>query len=112
LGVQFFFDNAKRKINSDFPNVFGENRRGSGGGKGRVSTVGLYSKFIKPYGWLNSLYMVAEKGIFRIEGYNDIDSVKETNLYKVLTYLSYNTAKNDYEIAVQEKIHNKNNIAQ
>ena len=56
--------------------------------------------------------MVAEKGIFRIEGYNDIDSVKETNLYKVLTYLSYNTAKNDYEIAVQEKIHNKNNIAQ
>jgi hypothetical protein len=54
--------------------------------------------------------MVAEKGIFRIEGYNDIDSVKKTNLYKVLTYLSYNTAKNDYEIAVQEKIHNKNNI--
>lgn len=110
MGVQFFFDNAKRKINSDFPNVFGENRGGSGGSKGRVSTVGLYNKFIKPYGWLNSLYMVAEKGIFRIEGYNDIDSVKETNLYKVLTYLSYNTAKNDYEIAVQEKIHNKNNI--
>ena len=112
MGVQFFFDNAKRKINSDFLNVFGENRGGGGGRKGKVSTVGLYNKFIKPYGWLNSLYMVAEKGIFRIEGYNDIDSVKETNLYKVLTYLSYNTAKNDYEIAVQEKIHNKNNIAQ
>ena len=75
MGVQFFFDNAKRKINSDFPNVFGDNRRGSGGGKGRVSTVGLYNKFIKPYGWLNSLYMVAEKGIFRIEGNNDIDIV-------------------------------------
>ena len=24
LGVQFFFDNAKRKINSDFPNVLGK----------------------------------------------------------------------------------------
>tara|TARA_R110000744_G_scaffold16865_3_gene46182 strand:+ start:856 stop:1026 length:171 start_codon:yes stop_codon:yes gene_type:complete len=54
--------------------------------------------------------MVAEKGIFRIEGHNDIESVKETDLYKVLTYLSWGTAKNDYETAVQEKIHNKNNI--
>ena len=53
--------------------------------------------------------MVAEKGIFRTEGKNDIESVKETDLYKVLTYLSWNTAKNDYETAVQEKIHNKNN---
>ena len=110
VGVQFFFDNAKRKINKDFPNVFGENRGRSGRGKNRVSTVGLYNKFIKPYGWLNSLYMVAEKGIFRVNGENDIDSVKKTDLYKVLTYLSWNTAKNDYEIAVQEKIHNKNNI--
>ena len=110
MGVQFFFDNAQRKINSNFPNVFGENRGRGGGSKNRVSTVGLYNKFIKPYGWLNSLYMVAEKDVFKIEGYNGIDSVKETNLYKVLTYLSWNTAKNDYEIAVQEKIHNKNNI--
>tara|TARA_R110000772_G_scaffold36702_5_gene87637 strand:+ start:405 stop:569 length:165 start_codon:yes stop_codon:yes gene_type:complete len=54
--------------------------------------------------------MVAEKGIFKVGGCNDIDSVKETDLYKVLTYLSWQTAKNDYEIAVQEKIHNKNSI--
>ena len=54
--------------------------------------------------------MVAEKGIFRVNGENNIDSVKKTDLYKVLTYLSWNTAKNDYEISVQEKIHNKNNI--
>jgi|TARA_R100000482_G_C5032285_1_gene104573 glycine betaine/choline ABC-type transport system substrate-binding protein len=45
-----------------------------------------------------------------MKGKNNIDSVKETNLYNVLTYLSWMTAKNDYEIAVQEKIHNKNNI--
>jgi len=54
--------------------------------------------------------MVAEKKIFRIEGHNDIDDVKKTDLDKVVAYLSWNTAKNDYEIAVQEKIHNKNNI--
>lgn len=54
--------------------------------------------------------MVAEKKIFKMDSENEIDSVKKTDLYKVLTYLSWNTAKNDYEIAVQEKIHNKNNI--
>tara|TARA_R110000822_G_scaffold72581_1_gene174468 strand:+ start:33 stop:371 length:339 start_codon:yes stop_codon:yes gene_type:complete len=110
LGVQFFFDNAKRKISSNFSNVLGENKGRGGGSKNRVSTVGLYRKYINPYGWLNSLYMVAEKGVFKIEGYNEIDSVKKTDLYKVFTYLSWITAKNDYEIAVQEKIHNKNNI--
>jgi len=112
LGVRFFFDAAKRKINKDFPNVFGEGNRGRvGTGKGRVSTVGLYNKFIKPYGWLNSLYSLAEKGIFKKEGMNEIESVKETNLYKVFTYLSWTNAKNDYENAVQEKIHNPNRIA-
>jgi len=54
--------------------------------------------------------MVAEKGVFNVEGKNNIDSVKYTNLYKVLTYLSWNTAKNDYEIAVNDKIHNPNKV--
>ena len=112
MGVRFFFDAAKRKINKDFPNVFGEGNRGRvGTGKGRVSTVGLYNKFIKPYGWLNSLYSLAEKGVFKKDGMNEIESVKETNLYKVFTYLSWTNAKNDYENAVQEKIHNPNRIA-
>tara|TARA_Y100000401_G_C8324855_1_gene227528 strand:+ start:25 stop:366 length:342 start_codon:yes stop_codon:yes gene_type:complete len=110
LGVQFFFTNSKRKINKNFSNIFGEDTRRGRGGKSKVSTVGLYRKFIKPYGWLNSLYMIAEKGIFKVEGYNNVDSVKQTNLYKVLTYLSWITAKNDYEVAVQDKIHNKQNI--
>tara|TARA_B100001758_G_C18416202_1_gene619953 strand:- start:6382 stop:6552 length:171 start_codon:yes stop_codon:yes gene_type:complete len=54
--------------------------------------------------------MVAEKKVFKMDGENHIDSVKKSNLYKVLTYLSWNSAKNDYEIAVQEKIHEKNNV--
>jgi len=54
--------------------------------------------------------MVAEKKVFKMNGLNHIDSVKKTDLYKVLTYLSWNSAKNDYEVAVQDKIHNKNNV--
>ena len=54
--------------------------------------------------------MLAEKGVFNVDGKNGIDSVKETNLYNVLTYLSWVTAKNTYESKVQEKIHNPNKI--
>mgnify|MGYP003145151379 FL=1 len=53
---------------------------------------------------LNSLYVLAEKGIFNKEGMNSIDSVKTTNLYKVLTFLSWISAKNEYESKVTEKI--------
>ena len=54
--------------------------------------------------------MIAEKRVFEINGNDGIDSVKNTNLYKVLTYLSWITAKNTYESKVQEKIHNPNKI--
>jgi len=70
----------------------------------------LYGKILKPYGWLNSLYQLALDGVFDVSGKNPVDSVKETNLYKVLTYLSWKTAKNDYEIAVQDKIRNPNRV--
>tara|TARA_R110000824_G_scaffold202163_4_gene386396 strand:+ start:1925 stop:2164 length:240 start_codon:yes stop_codon:yes gene_type:complete len=76
-----------------------------------VKTRGLYNAYIKPFGWLNSLYVLAEKGVFKIEGKNGIDSVKDTNLYKVLTYLSWITAKNEYESKVSEKISNPNKVS-
>jgi len=75
-----------------------------------VKTKSLYDIYVKPFGWLNSLYMLAEKQVFNISGKNAIDSVKYTNLYNVLTYLSWITAKNTYENKVQEKIHNPNKI--
>jgi hypothetical protein len=111
LGVQFFFDYAKSKIEKSFPNIFGQQiGRGIKTSKGRISTKGLYDKHIRPYGWLNSLYMIAEKGIFKEHKYNEIDSVKRANLYKVLTYLSWTTAKNNYEIAVNDKVNNPNKV--
>lgn len=76
-----------------------------------IKTKGLYNIYIKPFGWLNSLYVLAEKGIFQIEGMNGIDSVKNTNLYKVMTYLSWITAKNEYESKVSEKISNPNKVS-
>ena len=54
--------------------------------------------------------MLAEKRVFDKDGKDAIDSVKDTNLYNVLTYLSWITAKNTYESKVQEKIHNPNKI--
>jgi hypothetical protein len=75
-----------------------------------VKTKGLYKVYIEPFGWLNSLYVLAEKGIFKKEGMNHIDSVKKSNLYKVLTYLSWISAKNEYESKVTEKISTPNKI--
>ena len=75
-----------------------------------MNTKGLYKTYIEPFGWLNSLYMLAEKKVFDISGSNGIDSVKDSSLYNVMTYLSWITAKNTYESKVQEKIHNPNKI--
>ena len=75
-----------------------------------VKTKELMEVYIKPFGWLNSLYILAEKGVFKMDGKNGIDSVKDTNLYKVMTYLSWITAKNEYESRVSEKIANPNQV--
>jgi hypothetical protein len=56
------------------------------------------------------LYSLAKEKVFTIEGMNEIDSVKNTNLYKILTYLSWKNAKADYEGTVEEAIHSSNNI--
>lgn len=40
-----------------------------------VKTKGLYNAYVKPFGWLNSLYVIAEKGVFTVDGYKDRKSV-------------------------------------
>jgi len=37
--------------------------------------------------------------------------VKDANLYKVLTYMSWQTAQKDFEAAINDKIRNPNKIA-
>jgi len=62
---------------------------------------------MKPYGWLNSLYDLALDGVFTKKGKDAIQSVKDEKLYKVLTYMSWKTAKSDFELAVNEEQRNK-----
>ena len=101
-----FFDSAQRRLAETFKYIFGEKRESLMA----VKTKSLFNIYIKPFGWLNSLYVLAEKGIFNKEGLNGIDSVKNTNLYKVMTYLSWISAKNEYESKVTEKISNSNKM--
>ena len=108
MGVQFFFDRSLQEFNKSFANVFGGERSGGGSIRGKVAAEAAYKRYIKPFGWLNSLYALAEKKIFKIDGLNEIESVKKTNLYKVLTYLSWGNAKGDYDVTVQEAIHTDN----
>jgi hypothetical protein len=69
---------------------------------------------MKPYGWLNTLYDVAIDGVFTRDGKDAMQSVKDEKLYKVLTYVSWKTAKVDFENAVNQEqskqIKNKNGI--
>ena len=58
---------------------------------------------MKPYGWLNTLYDVALDGVFTQNGKDAMQSVKDEKLYKVLTYVSWKTAKGDFELAVNEE---------
>jgi hypothetical protein len=53
-------------------------------------------------GWLNTLYDVAGDGVFTKAPTNAIDSVMKTNLYEVFTYLSWKSAKSEYESAVRD----------
>ena len=59
---------------------------------------------MKPYGWLNTLYDTANTGLFTKEPYNAIDSVRNENLYVVFTFLSWQSAKNEYENEVRKAI--------
>ena len=54
------------------------------------------------YGWLNTLYDVAQTGLFTEKSHNAINSVKRQNVYEVFTYLSWSSAKVEYENAVRK----------
>jgi len=55
---------------------------------------------------LNSLYEVAKDNVFTVTDYNPIDSVLQSNLYEVLTYLSWKAAGNEFERKLNE-LHSK-----
>jgi len=56
------------------------------------------------FGWLNTLYDLAFDGVFTNHNKSAIVSVQESNLYEVLTFLSWKSAKNEYENEVRESM--------
>ena len=62
---------------------------------------------MKPYGWLNTLYDVAKTGLFTRQPNNPIDSVRQTSLYEVFTFLSWKSANNEYENEVRKGMENE-----
>tara|TARA_B110000444_G_C18588723_1_gene477438 strand:+ start:103 stop:405 length:303 start_codon:yes stop_codon:yes gene_type:complete len=89
MGCRFFFEQVRAEIDDKFPNLSGE----GGNAKAKIATKGT----IDGYGWLNSLYDIAKDGIFTKDNQSAVESVLVTNLYEILTYLSWKSACNSYE---------------
>jgi hypothetical protein len=89
LGCGFFFESARKLIDDTFPNL------SSSGGDGKA--VRAAEGTISGYGWLNSLYDIAKTGIFTLPTHSPLNSVLLTDLYEVLTYLSWKNATVQYE---------------
>ena len=89
MGCRFFFDSARKLINDTFPNL------SDSGGDGKAIRAAEFT--ISGYGWLNSLYDIAKVGIFTLPQHNPLNSVLLTDLYEVLTYLSWKNAVTQYE---------------
>lgn len=56
------------------------------------------------FGWLNTLYDLAFDGVFTRNNQSAIDSVQLTNMYEVFTFLSWKSAKNEYENEVRSSM--------
>ena len=90
MGCWFFFAEVRTKVHATFPNLTG----GNGDPKATIAAKNT----VNGYGWLNSLYDVAKDGVFNRDWEcNPINSVLTTNLYEVLTYLSWKAACNEFE---------------
>ena len=98
MGCRFFFEQVRTKISDQFPNLSG----GGGDAKARIAAKST----IDGYGWLNSLYNIAQDGIFTLPGETPLVSVQLANLFDILTYLSWKSACNQYEKSLNE-LHNK-----
>tara|TARA_R110000744_G_scaffold168571_1_gene286278 strand:+ start:7656 stop:7868 length:213 start_codon:yes stop_codon:yes gene_type:complete len=64
------------------------------------------------YGWLNTLYDLSIDGVFTHGNKTAINSVMDTNLYEVFTFLSWKSSKNEYENTVRESMEQEAQIKQ
>jgi hypothetical protein len=100
LGCRFFFAQAREHINEQFPNLSEDN----GDGKARIAAKNT----IAGYGWLNTLYDVAKEGLFTLPNHNAVNSVLLTDLYEMLTYMSWKNAVTSFEKVYSEIVKKSN----
>ena len=102
----FFFEQTNKYMQEKFPNIFKD------GNRIENRHAQKHWDIMKPYGWLNTLYDIAMTGLFTKNPDNAIDSVRNTNLYVVLTYLSWKSANNEYNDAVRNSYEEEQKIKQ
>ena len=99
MGCRFFFGEVRTEVDVKFPNL-------SGSENGDPKAAVAAKNTINGYGWLNSLYEVAQDGVFTVTKHSPVESVLNTGLYEVLTYLSWKAAGNEFERQLNE-LHKK-----
>jgi len=82
-----------RNLQSSIPSV----RKGA---NGKESSV--YKKNFASFGWIKTLYELAESQVFNRPNKSTIDGVLFTNTAEVFKYLSYIAAKANYENEINE----------
>ena len=88
MGCRFFFAQARESIHESYPNLYTD----SGDAKARLASKGT----VDGYGWLNTLYDIAKEGLFTLPSQNAVNSVLLTDLYEILTYMSWKNACTAY----------------
>ncbi len=102
MGCRFFFDQTRKLIDDKFPNL----SKGGADNFAKIAAKGT----INGYGWLNSLYDIAKEGIFNLPNETPLESALKTNLYQVMTYLSWKKACGEYERTYNDLMNKKNRI--
>ena len=60
---------------------------------------------VKNLYWQSKAYKIAEKGIFNQKNKTPLDSVYSSNLWKVLEFISIETAEETYKAELQQQAH-------
>ena len=98
MGCRFFFEQVRTRIADEFPNLSG----GGGSNAAKRAAKGT----IDGYGWLNSVYRIAQDGIFTKGNESAVQSVLDAKLDEILTYLSWQNAVSKFD-EIMSEIHKK-----
>ena len=59
-------------------------------------------QIMEPFGWLNTVYDLAERKIFDHSNLNSIQSVLKSNCWEVMSYLQWSDKKNKFKEEVSK----------